>query len=90
MRGDYLIRQKPMHALLVFAMPIILGNLFQQTYTMVDSAMVGRFVSEQALAAVGPASSSTNICSMRSARPIFTRSLPKMTSLARISRSWPL
>ena len=53
MRGDYLIRQKPMHALLVFAMPIILGNLFQQTYTMVDSAMVGRFVSEQALAAVG-------------------------------------
>ena len=52
MRDDYLIRQKPMHALLVFAAPIILGNLFQQTYTMVDSAMVGRFVSEQALAAV--------------------------------------
>ena len=61
MRGDYLIRQKPMHALLVFAMPIILGNLFQQTYTMVDSAMVGRFVSEQALAAVGASYSLTNI-----------------------------
>lgn len=61
MRGDYLIRQKPMHALLVFAMPIILGNLFQQTYTMVDSAIVGRFVSEQALAAVGASYSLTNI-----------------------------
>ena len=61
MRDDYLIRQKPMHALLVFAAPIILGNLFQQTYTMVDSAMVGRFVSEQALAAVGASYSLTNI-----------------------------
>ena len=60
MRDDYLIRQNPMHALIVFAMPMILGNLFQQTYTMVDSAMVGRFVSEQALAAVGASYSLTN------------------------------
>lgn len=61
MRSDYLIRQKPMQALILFAMPMILGNLFQQTYTMVDSAMVGRFVSEQALAAVGASYSLTNI-----------------------------
>lgn len=61
MQSDYLIRQKPMRALIAFAMPIILGNLFQQTYTMVDSAMVGRFVSEQALAAVGASYSLTNI-----------------------------
>ena len=39
--------------IILFAIPMFLGNLFQQTYTMVDSAMVGRFVSEQALAAVG-------------------------------------
>ncbi|WP_312908224.1 MATE family efflux transporter [Tissierella praeacuta] len=42
-------------------MPIIIGNLFQQTYTMADSAIVGRFVSEQALAAVGASYSLTNI-----------------------------
>lgn len=50
-----------MHALLWFALPIILGNLFQQTYTMADSAIVGRYVGEQALAAVGASYSLTNI-----------------------------
>lgn len=61
MESDYLIRKKPMQALLIFSLPIILGNLFQQTYTMADSAIVGRFVSEQALAAVGASYSLTNI-----------------------------
>ena len=61
MESDYLIRKKPMQALLMFSLPIILGNLFQQTYTMADSAIVGRFVSEQALAAVGASYSLTNI-----------------------------
>ena len=49
---DYLIKKPPFQALFIFALPIIIGNLFQQTYTMADSAIVGRFVSEQALAAV--------------------------------------
>lgn len=40
---------------------MIIGNLFQQTYTMADSAIVGRFVGEQALAAVGASYSLTNI-----------------------------
>ena len=52
MESDYLIRKKPMQALLIFSLPIILGNLFQQTYTMADSAILGRFVSEQRAAAV--------------------------------------
>lgn len=50
-----------MRALILFALPIIIGNLFQQTYTMADSAIVGRYVSEQALAAVGASYSLTNI-----------------------------
>lgn len=58
---DYLIQKKPLHALILFSLPIIIGNLFQQTYTMVDSAIVGRYVSEQALAAVGASYSLTNI-----------------------------
>ena len=50
-----------MYALALFALPMLLGNLFQQTYTMVDSAIVGRYVSEQALAAVGASYSLTNV-----------------------------
>ena len=58
---DYLIRKKPMQALIIFALPMIIGNFFQQFYTMADSVIVGRFVSEQALAAVGASASFTNI-----------------------------
>ena len=61
MENDYLVQKKPLNALLIFALPIIIGNLFQQTYTMADSAIVGQYVSEQALAAVGASYSLTNI-----------------------------
>lgn len=61
MENDYLIRKKPMKALILFSLPIIIGNLFQQTYTMADSAIVGRYVGERALAAVGASYSLTNI-----------------------------
>lgn len=39
--------------LITFALPMLLGNVFQQFYNMVDSFVVGRFVSTNALAAVG-------------------------------------
>ncbi|WWR15163.1 MATE family efflux transporter [Lachnospiraceae bacterium JLR.KK008] len=58
---DYLVQKKPLYALILFSLPMIIGNLFQQMYTMVDSAVVGRYVSEQALAAVGASYSLTNI-----------------------------
>ena len=61
MDNDYLIKKPPLQALFLFAIPMIIGNLFQQTYTMVDSAIVGRYVSEQALAAVGASYALTNI-----------------------------
>mgnify|MGYP000867214961 CR=1 FL=1 len=61
MENDYLVQKKPFSALFIFALPIIIGNLFQQAYTMADSAVVGRFVSQQALAAVGASYSLTNI-----------------------------
>ena len=53
MDKEYLIRQNPMRAMLVLAFPMIVGNLFQQFYNMVDSVIVGRYVGEDALAAVG-------------------------------------
>lgn len=39
--------------LLNFAIPLLFGNLFQQLYNMVDSWVVGNYVSKQAFAAVG-------------------------------------
>lgn len=44
---------RPLKLLFFFAMPMVLGNLFQQLYNMVDSMVVGKFVGEDALAAVG-------------------------------------
>ena len=43
--------------ILLFALPIMGSNLFQQLYNTVDSLVVGRFVSHTALAAVGSAGS---------------------------------
>ena len=57
----YLIQDKPMKAIWLFALPLIIGNFFQQTYTMVDSMVVGRYVSSDALAAIGASYAFTNI-----------------------------
>ena len=61
MEKEYLIRQNPLRAILILAFPMIVGNLFQQFYTMADSVIVGRFVSEDALAAVGASYALTNV-----------------------------
>ena len=39
--------------LILFALPLMLGNVFQMLYNTVDSIIVGNFVSKQALAAIG-------------------------------------
>ncbi|MCR5507124.1 MAG: MATE family efflux transporter [Lachnospiraceae bacterium] len=39
--------------LIMFSVPMLIGNLFQQVYNMVDSIVVGRYVGAGALAAVG-------------------------------------
>lgn len=46
----------PTKHILTFAIPIMLGNLFQQLYSMVDTIVVGRVEGVEALAAVGSAS----------------------------------
>ncbi len=43
----------PGKLILRFTLPIIIGNVFQQLYNMVDAIIVGRFVGNHALAAVG-------------------------------------
>lgn len=44
---------QPVKLLLAFMVPMLIGNLFQQLYNMVDSMIVGKFVGADALAAVG-------------------------------------
>ena len=44
---------KPHRHIVAFALPLMLGNIFQQLYTMTDAAIVGRFAGVEALAAVG-------------------------------------
>lgn len=44
---------RPAGLLISFAIPIFLGNVFQQLYNIMDSVIVGRFVGADALAAVG-------------------------------------
>jgi len=43
--------------MLLFAVPVVLGNIFSQLYGAVDTAVVGRYVGKTALAAVGSSSS---------------------------------
>lgn len=44
---------KPLKLILLFSLPVLLGNLFQQFYNMADAIIVGRLLGEDALAAVG-------------------------------------
>ena len=43
----------PVKLILLFSIPLLIGNIFQQFYSMVDTIIVGRFVGVEALAAVG-------------------------------------
>ena len=56
-----MLTDHPGKALLFFALPMIFGNLFQQLYNITDSVIVGRFVGENALAAVGASYAITNV-----------------------------
>lgn len=47
--------------LLLFTLPLILGNLFQQLYNAADTVIVGRFVGDTALAAVGSSGALINL-----------------------------
>lgn len=48
---------RPAGLLLSFMLPMVVGNVFQQMYNLVDSMIVGKYVGADALAAVGATSS---------------------------------
>ena len=47
----------PVKLILLFSIPLLIGNIYQQFYSMVDTIIVGRFIGVEALAAVGTTSS---------------------------------
>ena len=52
----------PTKHILFFALPLLIGNVFQQLYNMVDSIIVGNYVGANALAAVGTCGSMGFFC----------------------------
>lgn len=52
---------KPWQKIALFTIPMIVGNIAQQLYNTVDSIVVGKFVGDNALAAVGSASPILNL-----------------------------
>lgn len=52
---------KPWEDILIFTVPMLIGNIAQQLYNTVDSVIVGRFVGDNALAAVGSAGPILNL-----------------------------
>lgn len=46
----------PLKLLIQFSIPILIGNLFQQAYTLADRIIVGRFVGDAAFSAIGATS----------------------------------
>nr|WP_072536337.1 MATE family efflux transporter [Anaerococcus mediterraneensis] len=57
----YLTNESPSKAISRFALPMVVGSLFQQVYTLVDSAVVGKYVGEAALASIGASFALTTI-----------------------------
>lgn len=54
----------PVKLMLRFALPMMIGSVFQSLYHMVDSAVLGRYVGSEALAAIGSSSSSVHMLLM--------------------------
>lgn len=54
-----MISGKPSSLILGFAVPLLIGGIFQQIYNLVDIVIVGRFLGEEALAGVGSTSNLT-------------------------------
>ena len=52
-----MVKGNPLKLMLHFALPLLIGNLLQQTYNIIDAAIVGQILGAKALASVGASSS---------------------------------
>ncbi len=55
-RTKNMVSGTPLKLIISFALPMLVGNIFQQMYNFADSAIVGRYLGGNALAAVGATS----------------------------------
>ena len=56
-----LTKGRPSVLILTFALPIFLANLLQLTYSLADTRIVGTFLGDNALAAVGATTTLSNL-----------------------------
>ena len=72
-----MVKGNPLKLMVQFALPLLLGNLLQQTYNIIDAAIVGQILGAKALASVAVSGSGflhRNLCRFRSTRgKIFRR-----------------
>lgn len=61
MKDVDLIKGSIWKSIVLFSIPLLIGNLFQQLYNTVDSYVVGNYISSHALAAVGQSTSIINM-----------------------------
>ncbi len=61
MKTNKMTEGNPFRTILVFAIPMIISNLFQQLYNVIDTLIVGNRLGQDALAAVGSAGSITAV-----------------------------
>ena len=52
-KRNSMLEGSPIKSIILFALPIMASSLLQYNYSLVDNIIVGRYVSEHALAAVG-------------------------------------
>ena len=57
-----LTKGRPSVLILTFALPIFLANLLQLTYSLADTRIVGTFLGDNALAAVGATTTLSTTC----------------------------
>ena len=60
---------RPVRLIVMFALPLMFGNIFQQLYSVVDSMIVGRNLGVSALAALGAYGSGSG--NLDPARPLI-------------------
>ena len=54
-KNEMILSGSPMKTVLIFAVPIVLGNVFQQLYNIVDAIVVGNYLGDTALAGISVA-----------------------------------
>ena len=67
-----MVKGNPLKLMVQFALPLLLGNLLQQTYNIIDAAIVGQILGAKAVS--GSGFLHRNLCRFRSTRgKIFRR-----------------